>query len=139
MAGSAESCRGFCWIARGGAMTWADRIVLYALVGSGLAATAAAPRADTGGGVARIQGDGGYEQVVSLDADARVEVPGPLGTTIVEIAGEEVRVVDSPCRQKICRGMGEVSGPGEMIVCVPNRVVVVVLGDSRAATDAVTR
>ena len=120
-------------------MTWADRIVLYTLVGAGLLSIAAAPRAGAGADEVRIEGDAGYERVVSLEADARFEVPGPLGVTVVEVAGGAVRVADSPCRQKICRGMGAIEEPGEMIVCVPNRVVVVVRGDSRGSTDAVTR
>jgi len=139
MAGSKESLRGLRRSAQGGATTWADRIVLYALVGAGLLSIAAAPGAGTGANEVQIEGDAGYERIVSLEADARFEVPGPLGTTVVEVAGGAVRVVDSPCRQKICQGMGAIEEPGEMSVCVPNRVVVVVRGDSRGSTDAVTR
>lgn len=37
--------------------------------------------------------------------------------------GEKVRVEDSTCHLKVCEKMGPV-GPGGVIICVPNKVVV---------------
>jgi len=49
---------------------------------------------------------------------------GALGTTTIEIKGKRVRVIDSPCSQKLCVKMGWKNKNGETIVCVPNKVVI---------------
>lgn len=119
-------------------VTFADRLVLYALVGTALVLLiVGSGRRD--GDSARIEGDGGFERVASLASDGTVEVDGPLGKTVVEISGGEARVLTSPCPHQLCVRMGAVRTPGRAVVCVPNRVVVTVEGDGAAPTDAVTR
>lgn len=49
---------------------------------------------------------------------------GLLGTTTIEIKGKKVRVVNSPCPEKICVKMGWKNKNGQTIVCVPNKVVI---------------
>jgi hypothetical protein len=119
-------------------LTWADRLVLYALVGCGVVLLAVS-RGGSAGGSARIRGADGYDQVVRLDEDARYEVPGPSGTSVVEVRGGSVRMVSSPCRGHVCERMGPADAAGETIVCVPNGVAVTVLGVPERRSDAVTR
>lgn len=68
--------------------------------------------------------------VLPLEATTRITVQGPLGPTVVEGTGHAVHVVSSACPQNVCVRMGEVSAVGETILCVPNRVVVRVEGDT---------
>ena len=119
-------------------LTWADRFVVYILVGCGVVLLAAAGSGG-GGGRARIEGAEGYSRVVRLDRDATYEVPGPLGTSVVEVRGGRARMVSSPCPEHVCMGMGPARRPGDSIVCVPNGVVVTVLGAPAREADAVTR
>jgi len=119
-------------------LTFADRLVLYVLVGVALVLLL------TGGGrgegtTVRITGDGGFERLVPLGSDINVEVAGPLGTTVVEVAAGEAGVFSSPCPHELCVKMGAVRTPGRAVVCVPNRVVVTIVGDGPTPTDAVTR
>jgi len=65
-----------------------------------------------------------------LQQDRRLEFEGPLGTTQVDISGGQVRVIASPCPRKICIGMGEVHRSGDLLACVPNRVVVRIEGEA---------
>lgn len=46
----------------------------------------------------------------------------------VVVSNGTVRVVDADCPDKICMKRGEISRAGESIVCLPNRVVVVISG-----------
>lgn len=119
-------------------LTWADRLLMYALVGSGIVLLAAA-RGGGAGGLARLQGEDGYSRVVRLDREARYEVPGPLGVSVVEVRGGQVRMATSPCPGRICVSMGAARRPGDSIVCVPNGVLVTVLGGTGSTADAVTR
>ncbi len=59
----------------------------------------------------------------------RIPVAGPLGDTLIEIADGRVRVVASPCTQKLCVRAGWLDASGEATACVPNRVSVALLGD----------
>jgi hypothetical protein len=73
-----------------------------------------------------------------LGADRTVLVEGPMGKTRVVIGGGQVWVDESPCRDKICVQMGKKRRAGEQIICLPNRVVVEVIGDE-LEFDAVSR
>jgi hypothetical protein len=119
-------------------LTWADRVVLYTLVGFG-ALLLVLPAGSGEARLVRIEGSAGFETTVPLDRDAEIDVPGPLGTTVVRVEAGAVRVVSSPCRQQICVGMGAARKPGAVIVCVSNEVVVRVLGDAGKGHDALTR
>lgn len=119
-------------------LTWADRLVLLAVVG--LALVLLLGRGGDGvQGHARIEGADGFSVTVPLDSDATFEIPGPLGQTVAEIEGGSIRIVSSPCPHKMCVAMGAIDGANEMIVCVPNEVVVTIPGTERGTTDAVTR
>lgn len=68
-----------------------------------------------------------------LDEARRFEIAGPLGPTRLEIADGAVRVLDSPCPHKICIGLGDVRRSGDLLACVPNRIVVRVEGEAQGA------
>jgi len=93
----------------------------------------------SGGTDVEIRANGRMVGRYSLDADRVVEVPGPLGKTLVRIKGGRARVESSPCRDKICEGMGEVGREGGVIVCIPNKVVVGVEKRRSDGLDAVAR
>jgi len=76
------------------------------------------------------------EWIYPLDSPRTVAVPGPLGDTVVQIADGSVRVLSSPCQNKICVRSGAVARPGQWIACLPNRVFIEVRGDSREPVDA---
>ena len=77
-------------------------------------------------------GEEGINKVVAvrlLEAHVHetIEVPGPLGITVVELDGLRARVISSPCPDKICIKMGWLERPGDYAACLPNRVLAEVL------------
>ena len=64
-----------------------------------------------------------------LDQDRVVTVGGPIGDTLVEIRGSRARVIESPCRDKICILAGHLDATGAWTACLPNRVFVRIEGD----------
>ena len=89
-----------------------------------LAAVAAFSVAAYGGGEAGqvVVEASGTRYRFPLSTDRLERFAGPRGDTIVEISGGTVRVVDSPCPDKICVAAGSISRAGQFIACLPNRV-----------------
>ncbi len=88
-------------------------------------------------GSVRIQSESS-EHLYAVEITDRIAVPGPLGDTIVEIQDGQVRVLDSPCRDKVCMHVGWVSRAGSWIACLPNRVFVRLDGGPPGDVDAQT-
>ena len=93
----------------------------------------------TAGSQVQIESEGNIFQVLPLDSDQTIAVPGPIGTTYIVIHDGAVHVSESPCHSKICVKTGEISYAGQLIVCVPNKVVVRVIGKEELPYDAVTQ
>ena len=118
-------------------LTWADRLTLYALLGLGVGFLLVPPGSGAATGVA-ITGRGGFTVEAAIAEEGTYEVPGPLGATAVVVRDGAAAVESSPCPHQMCVSMGAVASPGQVIVCVPNGVVVRVLGRG-GALDATTR
>jgi len=69
-----------------------------------------------------------------------IAVAGPLGETRVLVEPDGVRVLESPCPQKLCIAAGKITRDGEVVACLPNRVALRLLGGGRGEdVDAVGR
>jgi len=55
----------------------------------------------------------------------------------VEIDGGRARVADSTCRDKLCVRAGWLERPGDVAVCLPQRVIVEIRGMARSGVDGV--
>lgn len=73
-----------------------------------------------------------------MKADRRLQVQGPLGEELIQIANRQVFVVSSPCPNKICILQGKISRPGQWIACLPNKVFIRIEAGDSAAADAVS-
>jgi hypothetical protein len=56
----------------------------------------------------------------------KIAVEGPLGVTIVEVNRLRVRVLDSPCKDRVCVHFGWLDSSRDFAACLPNRVLVTV-------------
>jgi hypothetical protein len=63
-----------------------------------------------------------------VDTEETVVVPGPLGDTVVNIENGSAYVVSSPCANQLCVAQGKIHRPGNLVSCLPNRVVVTIQG-----------
>ncbi|MBN1155906.1 NusG domain II-containing protein [candidate division KSB1 bacterium] len=81
------------------------------------------------GKFAEIEVDGVVMHRLNLKDSTTISVQGLIGQTIVQIAQNEARVISSCCPTEFCVKSGSIQNPGQMIVCVPNRVVVRIDGD----------
>lgn len=58
-----------------------------------------------------------------------------LGKNIIEIKNQKVRILDADCKDKICIKDGYISKPGQVLVCLPHKVVVQIKGQKQLETD----
>lgn len=73
-----------------------------------------------------------------VDADRLIDVESSRGSLTVEIKDKRVRVIHASCPNKLCEKQGWVSRGA--IVCLPNRISVIVGGQAEKNTkfDAIT-
>ncbi len=65
-------------------------------------------------------------------------IPGKLGTMTITVRDGQIAVTESPCPQQVCVHSGAIYRSGELLVCVPNRVVIRIPGHSNNSLDMVT-
>ena len=84
--------------------------------------------------------DGEIAQTYSLpEAEAKfIRMTSESGRyNLVEIDGERVRVAEAECPNQICVNTGWVSQPSQLVVCAPNKLVLLIKG-SASEVDAIT-
>lgn len=73
----------------------------------------------------------------ALTGPITLDVPGARYPITVEADAGRVRIAHSDCPSQDCVHTGWVSRSGGQIVCLPNRLVVSVVGSGGAEVDAV--
>ena len=88
-----------------------------------------------------IQSAAGSDGPCPLSGPRTMEYAGPLGVTVVEIGSSAARILSSPCCHQICVNSGWLHYAGEVAVCLPNRLILRLVGDggSTPDLDAVTQ
>lgn len=77
-------------------------------------------------------------ETVSLRVDAAGLIQGPLGATAYRVEKGFIWITQAPCPQKHCMHLGRIHRSGEVLICVPNRIVIQIEGKMEGAVDAVT-
>ncbi len=129
---------GALWGPAGWRLLAGDAVVVLLCVCAGAGLLLAPGRARTKAGTVQVEVSGSTVLTLSPSDEGVHEVSGPLGVTGIEIRDGMVRVISSPCPLKLCRRAGWIGAAGEMIVCLPNEVVVRLPG-RRRGVDAVSR
>ena len=58
-----------------------------------------------------------------------------FGYNLIEIGDGKIRVIEADCPDKIDVKQGYISEPNEMIVCLPNRLVIEIIGEEHGKKD----
>lgn len=78
-----------------------------------------------------IRSGGKIFREVPLARDQNIEVPGPLGTSLIRIQHRKVRIVSDPGPRQYCVRQGWLEHAGEIALCLPNQVSVELLGSHK--------
>jgi len=90
------------------------------------------------GGVLEITVDGEIYGTYPLDQEQEINVVSSYGRNTVAIEANAAYVTEADCPDKICEGMRKISRDGEMICCLPHRLLLTVRDAENAKYDAVT-
>ncbi|MBE0599470.1 MAG: NusG domain II-containing protein [Desulfuromonadales bacterium] len=82
-----------------------------------------------------VERDGRLLFTAPLAADREVSLSGPLGQTVLVIRQGGARIVRSPCPHQDCLAMGPARHHGDLLACVPNRLLVRIEGGGSPPTD----
>ena len=76
---------------------------------------------------------------ISLPVESLYSFPvtGRAGSSVVEIEGGRVRMMEAPCPGRVCVNQGWIEHAGQSIVCIPGEILIRIEGT--APVDAVTR
>ncbi len=75
-----------------------------------------------------IRLDGRIVAEYPLDAARRIEVAGPLGTTVVELRPGRARVASDPGPRQYCVKQGWLTRANAVAICAPNHVSLALVG-----------
>lgn len=118
-------------------ITRADKILIAFLFALNIVLFAQVDFSQRAGSWVVIEVDHKEVRRLPLSENRIVHVTGPIGETEVEIVDGKVRVVKSPCSKKLCIKSGYIQYADRFAACLPNRVVVRILGAPHRGIDAV--
>jgi hypothetical protein len=88
-------------------------------------------------GMVAVHQGGKVLQKVRLKEDKIIVLPN--GEMKIEVKESKVRVAWSDCPRQLCLNTGWIKTAGEVIVCVPNKVLIEIEATGFPALDAVVR
>jgi hypothetical protein len=78
-----------------------------------------------------IRGGGKIFSVVPLSRDQKIEVPGPLGISLIDIQNRKARIASDPSPRQYCVRQGWLQQAGEIALCLPNQVSIELVGSKK--------
>jgi hypothetical protein len=78
-----------------------------------------------------IRSGGKIFREVPLSRDQQIEVPGPLGVSIIAIQNRRARIASDPSPRQYCVRQGWLQQSGEIALCLPNQVSVELAGSNK--------
>ena len=115
-----------------------DRIILLIIALSIILSLWFKPTTQTGNRVI-ITLDNIPVYTLPLDNDRILRFEGTQGEMTVYIHDRKVWIGSSNCPHKICMKTGKIEEGGQMIVCLPNRVVISIEGGDDRPVDGITQ
>jgi len=119
--------------------TRADKILIVSLIVISAICYPVIKYLSPDGSFLEISVEGSPVTVVRMDQYRDIEVEGRLGTSIIRIDERGASFLGSPCIDLKCLESAPIKDAGEISVCVPNRVMIRVLGENRVRTDFISR
>ena len=109
----------------------ADIVLFFVLLAVGLTISWASLNSGQTGDKVRISVGGETYGVYDLAQDRTIQVRQNGHTNNIIIEGGHVSMASSDCANQVCVNTGAIYLAGDSIVCLPNRVMVEILSESK--------
>jgi len=119
--------------------TIGDKLLIISVVIIGLMSFFLISQLKSAGEFVVVSVDGNEQFHGALSTNDTIIVHGPVGRSVIEIHEGKVRMLHSDCPTKVCVRTGSVHRQGEVIVCVPNKVLVQIMGKKKTNFDVITK
>ena len=118
----------------------ADLILIVILLAAGVILSIGAVILSRTGESVQVRVSGRVVASYPLSEDLEVEISGADGgVNLLVIRDGGARIEEASCPDRLCVGMGVIRRAGQSIICLPNQVVVEIVGSSGLPeTDAVS-
>ena len=118
----------------------ADLILIVILLATGVILSIGAVILSRTGESVQVRVSGHVVASYPLSEDREVEISGADGgVNLLVIRDGGARIEEASCPDRLCVGMGVIRRAGQSIICLPNQVVVEIVGSSGLPeTDAVS-
>jgi hypothetical protein len=80
-----------------------------------------------------------YKNIVLSNEKQEFTIKTELGENTVKAHDKGIEIINASCHDHICEKTGFISRPGEMIVCLPNKVAIKIKGNSGEDIDGISR
>ena len=77
-------------------------------------------------------------KTISLNQDGEYRIESDYGYNIILVSGGQVCVKDTDCPNKDCMDFGSISREGEVILCLPHKLAVRIVGGKGDGADAIS-
>ncbi|HTO92853.1 MAG TPA: Gx transporter family protein [Bacteroidota bacterium] len=124
------------WFLPGGMVTPGDVIAVVVLSAAAVLSFEAFP--ESRGATVLVEVAGRTVEKLDIREERTVTVRGAKGDLKIEVRDGRVRVADADCPNRICIRTGWRSSGGDVIVCVPNRTIVRILGSDPNVVGGIT-
>ncbi|RKY89561.1 hypothetical protein DRQ09_01130 [candidate division KSB1 bacterium] len=77
--------------------------------------------------------------VYSIDENKSIKLNLNTGEVIIKISNGKVWVAETSCPHKICQRMGKKNKVNDLIICVPNKMIIKISGKKKGIIEAITQ
>jgi hypothetical protein len=75
----------------------------------------------------------------SINTDQTIEIPADVGTNVLVIKDGKAKMISADCPDQICVNHNAIFYNHDQIVCLPNEIIVEVVGGVESETDAIAK
>ncbi len=118
-------------------LTRADKILLLVFILLAASSYSILRRFQTPGEMVVVEAGNKIVAFFSLAEEGQYIVAGKLDNVTLQIKDKAVRIFDVSCPRKVCQQMGWIKNKGEVIVCLPNQLILRIGEQGSGDLDAV--
>lgn len=80
-----------------------------------------------------------YKNIVLSNEKQEFTIKTGLGENIIKVHDKGIEIINASCHDHICEKTGFISRPGEIIVCLPNKLSIKIKGNSGEDIDGISK